>query len=493
MKNRILIFAAFLVIASNVSSQDGYTVSKDSIKSDILKQNRQLSVFLPEGYDVPNAKFPVIYVLDADGRDQHIVPTARFLFVNNKMPKAIVVGVFNQDRNHDFLPDSTQYAPTGGGAENFLQFFKKELTPYIDKKFRTEPFKVLVGHSYGGEFVMYALLTDPDVFEAYIAIDPSFWYDKKIMVKNAETEFLKSKNWRKPIFITGREGTGMTEMGISTMDSLLKISAPKDLDWKVVAYSGEDHGSIPFKSSYDGLRFIFDAGGNVGVYPEAGIIPKGSSTYAFIQNNNSNIRYTMDGTEPTINSPVASDTIRIDRACILKVKSVTRKYNNAPAITRTFTEGDFMNGEKSVRNLKPGLKYAYYEGVWDSLPDFSKLKVVKKGITETLDLKTALKKDSFGFQFEGYIHITEKALYNLWITSDDGAKLYFNNQLLLNNNGLHSADKPVVKMLPLNSGYYPIRIDYFQKTGDQSVTIGSVVGTNRPNPIPKEMLFYKEK
>ena len=137
MKTRISFLILLLCISVNVLSQDGYTVIKDSIQSDILKQNRKISIFLPEGYDAKDAKFPVLYVLDADGRDQHTVPTARFLFVNGKMPKAIVVGVFNIDRNHDFLPDSSQAATTGGGADNFLQFFKTELIPYINKNFRT--------------------------------------------------------------------------------------------------------------------------------------------------------------------------------------------------------------------------------------------------------------------------------------------------------------------------------------------------------------------
>src|SRR5664280_3004042 len=114
MKTRISILTVLFLISITVSAQDGYTMKKDSVQSDVLKQNRKISIFLPEGYDAKDAKFPVLYVLDADGRDQHIVPTARFLFVNNRMPKAIVVGVFNVDRNHDFLPDSSQAAPTGG-------------------------------------------------------------------------------------------------------------------------------------------------------------------------------------------------------------------------------------------------------------------------------------------------------------------------------------------------------------------------------------------
>jgi predicted alpha/beta superfamily hydrolase len=494
MKAGIIVTVLFLSICLNVSAQEGYIVKHDTIKSDVLKQNRIISILLPEGYNDKKAVYPVIYVLDADGRLQHTAMTARFLFQNNKMPEAIVVGVSNIDRNHDFLPDSSQSAPTGGGAGNFMRFFKQELIPYIDKNFRTEPFKVLVGHSYGGEFAMDALLSDPDIFDAYIAIDPSFWYKNQVLVKKASDEFSRLKNWNKSVFITGREGDGMANMAITPMEDVLKKSAPKGLNWKVVSYAGEDHGSVPFKSVYDGFRYIFDTGSNFKVYPLSGILPKGSTTYAFVQNQNPNLRYTVDGTEPTIDSPLCPEMILIEKPCTLKVKSVSSRYKNQPSVSRIFSEGQYIDGPKPVSNLKQGLRYSYYEGVWDSLPDFSKLKPIKTGITDNIDLKLALKRDSFAMQFEGYIKITEKDLYNIWLLSDDGSRLYFNNLLLLDNDGLHSADSPAIKLLPLNPGLYPIKIQFFEKTGDQAISIGST--TFNKNSIaqifPKEMFFYRK-
>jgi predicted alpha/beta superfamily hydrolase len=494
MKTRITFLLVLFCLSLSALAQDGYTVKKDSLQSEVLKQNRKISVFLPEGYDAKDARFPVLYVLDADGRDQHVVPTARFLFANGKMPKAIVVGVFNIDRNHDFLPDSSQSASTGGGADNFVQFFKKELIPYINKNFRTEPFNVLIGHSFGGVFAMHALINDPDLFDAYIAIDPSFWYKNQMQVKSAQNEFLKTKNWNKPIFITGREGNGMKGMGITAMEKALKSSAPPALKWKIVAYLNEDHGSVPFKSVYDGLRYIFDSGGNVMVFPNAAILPKGTKTYAILQNLNPNVRYTTDGTEPTINSPVCKEKIEITKPCTLKVKSLSSNYKSTPSVSRVFAAGEYMNGLQTVENLKPGLKYSYYEGVWDSVPDFSKLTPKKQGSTDKLDLSFALKKDSFGVQFEGYLHITKKDLYYLWITSDDGSKTYLNNQLLFDNDGLHSADIPVVSVMPLNPGYYPLRIDFFEKTGNEGISLGTVKDGKKiqPIPLPNDMLFYKE-
>ncbi|MFN8258998.1 MAG: alpha/beta hydrolase-fold protein [Bacteroidales bacterium] len=492
MKKLLIALIASGLSLTYVFGQDGYHEVKDSIKSAVLNQTRNVSIYLPDGYDEPTARFPVIYVLDADGRCQHTVPTARFLFLNGKMPRAIIVGVYNLDRNHDFLPVASKEGPTGGGADNFLSFFKKELIPFVNNKYKTENFNVLIGHSYGGLFAMHCLLTDPDVFNAYIAIDPSFWYAGKIMVSRAGEEFKKTKNWNKSIFITGRAGNGMDDMGINSMDSLLKLEAPPKLDWKLVAYENEDHGSVTFKSTYDGLRFLFETGDNFAVYPHGGIIPAGYFSYALIENNNSNLHYTMDGTEPDLNSPLCSDTIRIHNACTLKVKAISKKYGNRKSIERIFKEEPFWDAPKEPKKIKKGLKFSYYEGVWDSLPDFSKLKPVKTGKTDSLSLDIALKRDSFAIQFDGYLKITQKGLYNLWVVSDDGAKVYLNNKLILNNDGLHDAQRPYIYLLPLNPGYYPLKIEYFEKTGGEVLMPGYLIGTQRPEVFGKDSFYYKD-
>ena len=115
MKTTTLVLIA-LFCTSSLFAQNGFTLQKDSLQSDILKQKRFLSIYLPEGYDAPDAKFPVIYVLDGDWECQNTLSTARFLNQNGKMPKAIVVGISNIDRDHDFLPVST--VPQSRGFSN---------------------------------------------------------------------------------------------------------------------------------------------------------------------------------------------------------------------------------------------------------------------------------------------------------------------------------------------------------------------------------------
>jgi predicted alpha/beta superfamily hydrolase len=493
-KAPFLIISFLFFSALIASAQDGYTLKKDSLQSYVLSQNRKFSVYLPEGYEADTNKYPVIYVLDADGRDQHTVPTARFLFLNSKMPKAIIVGVMNIDRNHDFLPDSAKGAPTGGGADNFIRFFEKELIPCIDKNFRTENFRVLVGHSYGGLFAMHVLLNDPALFDAYIAIDPSIWYNGKKFLKSAAKGFSSGRNWNRSVFITGREGEGMDEMGISSLDTLMKASSPKEMNWKIVTYADEDHGSVTFKSVYDGLRYIFDSGGSLRLFPDTGIVPPGMTFTVYLWNINPSMRYTTDGSEPTADSPKCQNQIELTGGCTLKVRNVNLKYKNYPTATFIYRQDDFMKGLQSVNNLKPGLKYQYYEGAWDSLPDFSKLKPLKSGITENANLKDAVKKDSFALRLDGYLHITEKELYYFWISSDDGSQLYINNQLILNNNGIHSADLPRVSVIPLTPGYYPLTIKYFEKNGNESLSAGMIKGKENPSPEPfaKELLFYRK-
>jgi predicted alpha/beta superfamily hydrolase len=494
MKTTTILLTLLFLCLGATSAQDGFSLKHDSLRSEILDQTRNLAVYLPEGYDSLQNRYPVIYVLDGKGRDQHVVPTARFLFLSEKMPKAIIVGIMNIDRNHDFLPDSTRGTPTGGGADNFIRFFEKELIPFIDKNFRTESYRVLIGHSFGGLFAMHCLLTRPRLFDAYIAIDPSIWYKNLMLLRSAEKEFSAAGDWNKSVYITGREGEGMNEMGIGALEKLMKASAPEGLNWKIVAYADEDHGSVPFKSVYDGLRFIFDAGSALKVFPTSGIVPDGIPFNLYMWNINQDMRFTTDGSEPSNDSPRCQSKLQLTGGCTLKVKNVTRKYKNYPTSTFYFRQENFLEGLKKPGNLKPGLKYEYYEGAWDSLPDFSKLKPVKRGISENVDLGPAMKKDSFAIRFEGYLHITEKDIYYLWIASDDGSELCINNRPILDNDGIHSADLPGVAVVPLTPGYYPITIKYFEKNGNESISAGIVKGEENPSPQPftKEMLFYKK-
>ena len=80
---------------------------------------------------------------------------------------------------------------TSGGMPTFLQFVQKELIPHIDSAYRTAPYRVFVGHSLGGITTIDAIYTMPETFNAYVAIDPSLWWDNGTLLKQAKERFSK--------------------------------------------------------------------------------------------------------------------------------------------------------------------------------------------------------------------------------------------------------------------------------------------------------------
>jgi predicted alpha/beta superfamily hydrolase len=479
-----------------------YTEKKDTLFSEILKEKRPLLIYLPEGYDTTDIKYPVIYILDGDSRSTHGVPTVRFISANGLMPKAIVVGIPNTNRERDFLPGRDKNPPTGDGANNFLQFITKDLFTYIEKQYKADSFRILIGHSYGGLFAMHALITQPDAFEAFIMIDPSFWYGSRMMVKKAGDFFAKQQTLPKIVYISGNEGEAWHGMANDAMDSVLKAVAPKDLRWKTVAYANENHGSVPFKTIYDGLRFIFnDYRTNIGqLIPDKGMILKDKPYNVTFFTELETLYYTVDGTKPTKTSlKIQPDTshkavIPIDKACTLNISAASR-YQGVKMITGKYEFGEPFEAVKKTGKLKNGLRYKAYEGNWDKLPDFSQLKPYATGMVKNFTFPDSTKKDFFGVQYEGYILAAEEGYYDIALNSDDGSRLYIDSRLIINNDGLHGSDDWPVYRMYLKKGYHSIRVDFFEKNGGEVIRLEFLKypWTGEPDlKIPDELLFCKE-
>jgi predicted alpha/beta superfamily hydrolase len=491
-------------MGSNIHAQSGYayTEKKDSLFSETLKENRPLSVYLPEGYDKENTKYPVIYIIDGETRCTHAVPTVRFISSEGLMPKAIVIGIPNVNRNRDFLPGINQDPSVRDSADNFLKFITAELFPYIEKQYRAESYRILIGHSYGGLFAMYALLSQPDAFGAYIMIDPSFWYHSSMMVKRAGSFFGKQTVFPKSVYIAGIEGEAWYFMGNHAMDSVLKAVAPKDMQWKTFAYANENHGSVTFKTIYDGLRFIFsDFSNNIGdLIPAKGMIVKDKPYDVTLFTSLKNLFYTVDGTRPVAGAlKLEPDTSKkvvfhIENPCTLSIVSTTR-YEAAKMITGEYKAAEPFEPVKKTGKLLNGLRYKAYEGIWDSLPDFSKLTPYATGVVKNFKFPDSTKKDNFGLQYDGYIYAAEEGYYDMGLNSDDGSRLFLNNEPILEYDGLHAANSWKSYRLYLKKGYHILHVDFFEKGGDESLGLEFMKYPWAGGPdgkIPDELLFYKE-
>src|SRR5688500_14634832 len=179
----------------------------DSVFSATLKENRRYLVYTPPSYNdttyLPR-RYPVLYLLDGDAHFHSVTGLIQILStgVNGTfvLPEMIVVAIPNTNRSRDMTPTkvdrdiqgrpSPALASTGGMA-NFLTFIRNELIPRVEQTYRTMPYRVFVGHSLGGITAINALYTMPETFNAYVAIDPSLWWDSRVLLKQARDRFSK--------------------------------------------------------------------------------------------------------------------------------------------------------------------------------------------------------------------------------------------------------------------------------------------------------------
>jgi predicted alpha/beta superfamily hydrolase len=291
MKSVFSSLACLLIAISSIAQKDNKIIigQVDSVYSTLLKEQRKVWVYLPtmkSGQLSSGQRFPVVYLLDGDGHFESVTGMIQQLSQvngNTVLPEMIVVGIPNTDRTRDLTPThiasdppmmDSNFSKSTGGGENFAAFLEKELMPHIDSAYPTQPYKILIGHSFGGLTVMNILTNHSRLFNAYIAIDPSMWYDKEQFLKATQKKLTAQKydNTRLYVGIANTLSEGMTLeklkkdtstdtrhiRSIFALDKFIKANPQNGLKYASKYYGDDDHGSVPLISEYDGLRFIFN-------------------------------------------------------------------------------------------------------------------------------------------------------------------------------------------------------------------------------------------
>ena len=235
-----------------------------TISSEILKEDRPYLVYVPSDYDENNDPLAVMYLLDGYGNFLHTCGIASFLTRKGRIPPMMVVAIPNtSDRIRDLTPaievDSAmlKQRPTAGGADNMLAFLKDELIPHIDHAYNTNTYKILTGHSLGGLFAVHSLLSEPDLFDAYISISPSMWWDNQNMVTKAESFLTDNQDLDCFFYMTMANEGGKMLGGAMKLAALFEEYRGSEFKWDFVEMEEETHGTIPHRSTYNGLETIF--------------------------------------------------------------------------------------------------------------------------------------------------------------------------------------------------------------------------------------------
>lgn len=232
------------------------------LHSAILNEERTIFIYLPDGYAQTTARYPVVYLLDAETHFLHTATSAAFLGLLGQMPKCIVVSVANTDRARDMTPKPAvpdKDFPGGGGSDTFLHFMTKELLPYVQSHYRTDPFKVLAGTSLSGLFAINTFVKDPFAFNAYIAASPALWWDEQAVVNRSENTLKTVINKNRFLFISLCDGDSkVLQESTQRLLTTLKTRQQDSLHYQYLYIPGENHNSSPLKSFYAGFEWLYN-------------------------------------------------------------------------------------------------------------------------------------------------------------------------------------------------------------------------------------------
>jgi len=272
---------AFFCIYSYAHAQDNSlfkTGSEETIPSKILGQQRKIWIHVPNsngGDKVKDkGKYPVIYVLDGSENFNTVVSITEHLEESSLCPPMIVVGIVPIDRLSELTTATDKELPNVvGNGDKFMSFIEKELIPYIDTNYPTTTYKTLIGHSLGGLTVINTLLHHPTLFNAYVSLDASLWYNHKKPVEEAKT-LLPTQNYQgKTLFMAmaNRLERGMDTVSVQkdtnsftdlirsnlAFIKILNNNKKNQLRYSYKFYDNDDHPSVRLIGEYDALRFVF--------------------------------------------------------------------------------------------------------------------------------------------------------------------------------------------------------------------------------------------
>jgi len=268
-----------LLFSSALIAQTGGTVQPQvapfvfgevlSFPSKELGQERALNIYLPDGYADSTLSYPVIYVLDGSANEDfpHIAGLAQFMNMYDLLPKSIVVGIANnvRSRYHDFT-GSTQsdsdkvWVPTYGGSAAFISYLEKEVEPMVKARYRTSGHSTLIGQSLGGLLGTEILFSKPELFDDYILVSPSLWWNNGALAAQADGWVKQHATLPKRVFIAMTPSDAMMKKQVGQVVKAFQKQAKPPLTFWYVDFPHETHATVLHRAVYKAFELMNETG-----------------------------------------------------------------------------------------------------------------------------------------------------------------------------------------------------------------------------------------
>ncbi len=468
------------------------------IHSEILNEDRTLLIHLPRNYEKSTIDYPVLYLLYGNHVTTYFAEAVAILDrlgPTGRIPEMILVGIMNTNRYRDLLPLSDNGSPTG--IEAFIQFFREELFPYIEKNYRTKNYRIIMGPQAGANFAMYTLFEHPELFDAGIINNPFRWTGgRDMIIQNARSFLAKNKTFNKFLFITYEDSDSFAVEGIEYIkrfSEMVKTHNPKDFTLALNFIEGNDEFLQPL-GLRKGLNTLFTDY----PFPENIKVETLDDILVHYERLSEKYGFNVDAPEHILTSRGADHLLengKTDEAVMI-LKYNMKKYPQAANAYWRMANIDLRSG--NLENAKGYLEKMVELVPSDNAMIRSRLCMVEKRINESAayQVEKAFRASGFETAIRKFNEIREDKRTTFYFEEREFNELGYR---LVNTGRFGEAIeifKLNVEMFPNSANVYDSLGEAYMKNGDNDLAIKNyekVLEMNPESENAREMLKILEK